>query len=197
MVSALAGVVGRVQVRSRALMWRWRRDESGFTAVEFALIAGPFLMLLFGIISICFYFFTNFTLENAVWQAARAIRTGQMQQGTGAYKGTTTNEDKKKEFKKAVCAKAPIFLDCNSKAVVIVQSNANFASITEPQCANNGNIISEASASFNAGGTSAVVLATVCYPWAFGGKLPFFKFGNLADGSVLLQASAAFRTEPY
>jgi Flp pilus assembly protein TadG len=197
MVSALAGWVGRVEARSRALVARWRRDESGFTAVEFAIIAGPFLALLFGLISICLYFFTNFTLENAVWQAARAIRTGQMQQGMGAYKGASTNEDKKKEFKKAVCAKAPIFLDCNSKAVVIVQSNANFASIVEPQCANNGTIIDQAAASFDAGGTSAVVLATVCYPWAFGGKLPFFKFGTLSDGSVLVQASAAFRTEPY
>ena len=62
-------------------------DESGFTAVEFAIVAMPFVMLLFGILSVCLYFFTNFTMENAVWQAARAIRTGQFQQGQGAYAG--------------------------------------------------------------------------------------------------------------
>ena len=42
-----------------------------------------------------------------------------------------------------------------------------------------------------------MVLVTVCYPWKFGGKLPIFKVGNLSDGSLLMQASAAFRTEPY
>ena len=41
------------------------------------------------------------------------------------------------------------------------------------------------------------MLVTVCYPWEFGGKLPFFKIGNLSDGSLLMQASVAFRTEPY
>ena len=29
------------------------------------------------------------------------------------------------------------------------------------------------------------------------GKLPFFKLGTLSDGSFLMQASVAFRTEPY
>ena len=42
-----------------------------------------------------------------------------------------------------------------------------------------------------------MVLVTVCYPWEFGGKLPFFKLGNLQGGALLMQASAAFRTEPY
>ena len=30
-----------------------------------------------------------------------------------------------------------------------------------------------------------------------GGKLPFFKMGNLTDGSLLMQASVAFRSEPF
>ncbi len=42
-----------------------------------------------------------------------------------------------------------------------------------------------------------MVLVTVCYPWEFGGKLPLFKMGNLNDGSLLMQASVAFRSEPY
>ncbi len=93
--------------------------------------------------SVCLFYFANFAIENAVWQAARAIRTGQLQQGKGAYTGTTTNADKKAAFKKALCAAAPTFLDCNSKAVVIVQSNANFGSISEPSCTNNGNVIND------------------------------------------------------
>src|SRR5262245_55624321 len=122
------------RTRAAALrLWpRWRKDDSGVTAIEFAIVAMPFLMLLFGIMSVCLYFFANFTIENAVWQASRAIRTGQVQQSQGAYAGAVTNDDRKKAFKKALCAKAPTFLDCATKAVVIVQTNANFTGITEP-----------------------------------------------------------------
>jgi Flp pilus assembly protein TadG len=195
MASGLTG--GLLRARARASLRRWRRDESGATAVEMAIVALPFLLLLFGIMSVCLFYFANFAIENAVWQAARAIRTGQVQQGKGAYVGKTTDADKKAAFKKALCAAAPTFLDCNSKAVVIVQSNANFSSISQPSCTNNGNVINDSAAAFNTGAGSAVVLVTVCYPWDFGGKLPLFKLGNLNDGSLLMQASVAFRTEPF
>jgi Flp pilus assembly protein TadG len=194
----LRGLAGSVR-RSYAvqLARRWHQDRAGVTSIEFGVVAMPFLLLLFGIISVCLYFFTNFTIENAVWQAARAIRTGQLQQSQGSYTGVTTTEDRKKAFKKALCDKAPTFLDCNNKAVVIVQSNTSFGGIVEPKCATNGLLANQATSGFDPGTASSVVLVTVCYPWTFGGKLPFLKIGNLSDGSVLMQASVAFRTEPY
>jgi Flp pilus assembly protein TadG len=195
MVSAVADRVRRPLVPG--LLRRWRRDESGLTAVEFALVAMPFLLLLFGIMSVCLFYFANFTLENAVWQAARAVRTGQMQQSSGDYTGLTTTAERIQAFKKAMCDRAPTFFNCLSKAVVIIQSNANFGNISQPTCTNNGTMINQNQAAFDAGGASAVVLVTVCYPWDFGGKLPFFSMSDLNDGSLLMQASVAFRTEPY
>ncbi len=195
MVSAIADRVRRA--RSPALMRHWRKDETGATAVEFGIVAMPFMLLLLGIMWVSLFYFANFTLENAVWQAARAIRTGQVQQSQGAFSGAVTNNDRKQAFKQALCAKAPTFFDCSSKAVVIVQSNANFGSITEPNCTSNGNLIDQGAAAFDTGGASSVVLVTVCYPWDLASKLPFFTFGNLNDGSFLMQASVAFRTEPY
>jgi hypothetical protein len=96
-----------------------------------------------------------------------------------------------------MCAKAPSFFNCLGKAVVIVQSNANFGSIVEPKCATNGVMAEEATAAFDPGNASSVVLVTVCYPWDFGGKLPFIRLGNLQNGALLMQASVTFRTEPY
>jgi hypothetical protein len=78
-----------------------------------------------------------------------------------------------------------------------VQSNASFGGIVEPRCATNGVMVDQTAATFDTGNASSVVLVTVCYPWEFGGKLPFVKIGNLTNGAVLLQASVAFRTEPY
>jgi len=197
MMRRLAGYLRRAHVRALCRLRRWRKDESGFTAVEFAMVAVPFIMLLFGTLSVCLYFFTNFTMENAVWQASRAIRTGQFQQGQGAYSGFDSTEDRKKAFKLALCAKAPQFIDCN-KAIILVQSNSGgFGSITQPTCATDGSMIEQDKAEFNAGGASSVVLVTVCYPWSFGGSLPFISLGNMKDGSLLIQASVAFRTEPY
>ena len=135
------------------------------TAIEFAFVATPFVLLMFGIMSVCLFYFANFSIENAVWQAARAIRTGQVQQSQGAYAGAVTNADRKIAFKKALCDRAPTFLDCQSKAVVIVQSNANFSGISEPSCATDGTMITDAAAPFDPGAGSAVVLVTVCYAW--------------------------------
>lgn len=178
-------------------MRRWRSDKSGAAALEFAIVAMPFVMLLFGIMSVCLYYFADFSTENATWQAARAMRTGQLQQGQGAYTGTVTNADRKRVFKKAFCDRVPLFQDCNAKVVVIVQSSTGFGGITQPSCSTGGVLINDAAAAFNTGAASSVVLVTVCYPWDLGGKLPMFHLGNLQSGALLMQASAAFRTEPY
>jgi len=136
-------------------------------------------------------------MESAVQNAARAIRTGQLQQGQDAYSGLTTNEDKRAAFKNIMCSKAPTFLDCANRAVVLVQSSSSFNGIVEPNCASDGTMVSQSSANFEPGAASSVVLVTVCYSWKFGGQLPIFKKSNLSDGSMLVQASAAFRTESY
>lgn len=197
MKRSIAGYVLRTQWRLRRQFLRWQADQSGFTAVEFAIVAMPFVLLLFGTLSVCLFYFTNFTLENAVWAASRSIRTGQFQQGVGSYSGIASTEDRKKAFKQALCAKAPAYIDCN-KVIVLVQSNTGgFGSITQPICAVDGTMIDKSTAQFNPGGASSVVLITACYPWEFGGRLPFISLNNMKDGSLLLQASVAFRTEPY
>ena len=195
MVSKLTDRLWRTAVPAQ--MRRWRQEESGATAVEFAIVAMPFALLLFGLVSVCLYYFADFSMENATWQAARAVRTGQLQQSSGSYTGISTNADRQIALKKAFCDRAFLFADCNAKAVVIVQSNTGFGGITQPNCAVNGVVISQSAAAFNTGGASSVVLVTICYPWDFGGKLPMFTLSNLQNGSLLMQASAAFRTEPY
>jgi Flp pilus assembly protein TadG len=178
-------------------MRRWRREESGATAIEFAIVAMPFVLLLFGLVSVCLFYFADFSMENATWQAARAVRTGQLQQSSGSYSGITTNADRQKALKKSFCDKAFLFPDCNSKAVVIVQSNSGFGTISQPNCASNGVVIDQSLAAFNTGAASSVVLVTICYPWDFGGRLPLMSVSNLQGGALLMQSSAAFRTEPY
>jgi Flp pilus assembly protein TadG len=191
----VAYYVLRVRLRVRAL----RSDQSGVTAIEFGVLALPFFMLLFGLISVCLFFFTTFTFENAVWQASRGIRTGQLQQGSGTYAGLKTNEDRKKAFEKNLCDLAPPFVDCTKIVVQIQSNNAGFSGLTQPACTSGGKMINQSAASFNTGGASSVVLITGCYPWEFGAKLPFISLGNnsVLEGALLIQATVAFRTEPF
>lgn len=163
-------------------------DQRGVTAVEFAIVAVPFLMMLFGIITVGLFFFTTFSLENAVERAARLIRTGQVQES-----GMTTEE-----FKEEVCARAPAYVDCAGKLRVNVQSFASFANIVTPSCVDNGgNLVPPAGTTYSPGDAGEVVLVTVCYEWELAGSLPFLSVGNMPNGSALIQASTTFRTEPY
>ena len=166
----------------------WCGDREGVTAVEFAMVAVPFLMLLFGIITVGLFFFTTFALENAVERAARLIRTGQVQES-----GMTAAQ-----FKQEVCEHAPAYVDCAGKMRVNVQSFNDFANVVTSSCVDNGgNLVAPAGTSYSPGGSGEVVLVTVCYEWELAGNLPFLSVGSMPNGSALIQASTTFRTEPY
>lgn len=178
------------RTRAAILNKRLSKDESGATAIEFAMVAMPFLMLLFGTIAVGLYFFVTFTLENAVEQGARLIRTGQAQMANPPM--TTT------QFKTLVCNKAPGFIDCAGKLRVNVVAASSFSSLATPACTDsNGKLVPDAAVSNVPGAAGDAVLVTVCYEWTLAGQLPFLKLGKMANGSALIQAATTFRTEPY
>lgn len=175
------------------------RDEKGTTAVEFGLIAAPFLMLLFGIMSVGFYFFVVFSLENAVETASRVLRTGQAQT-------QKPNPMTPEEFKTRICNNLPAFMSCsgaNSKIRVNVQNFNGYGSITSTSCLESGALIPEAPADYNPGGSSVVVLVTVCFEWSLSQVMAGMAYWimppgtSMANGSTLIRASTTFTTEPY
>lgn len=183
--------------RAVSLGRRFANDGRGVVALEFGILVLPFLTLVLGVVSVGLYFFQVSTVESAAMQAARGIRTGQLQQSQGGYAGLTSDAQKKAAFLQAFCNAAPSLPSCEAKTVVIVQSSTSFASISQPTCASGGTLVDKSTTAFNAGNTSSVVLVTVCYPWALLGNVALGKVGSLSDGSFLMQASVAFRTEPY
>lgn len=179
-------LTGRIRVVRLAS--RWKRENRGTTAIEFAMVGLPFFMMLFGIIGIGLFFFTTFALENAVDRASRLIRVGTVQQG-----GMSAAE-----FKEEICRRAPGYVDCNRKMRVNVQSYADFSDIVTPPCTDsNGNLVPAKDTTYSAGKSSDVVLVTVCYEWHLASILPFLRLGSMPNGAALIQASITFRTEPY
>ncbi|MGE0204984.1 MAG: TadE/TadG family type IV pilus assembly protein [Hyphomicrobiaceae bacterium] len=185
-MSSLRNVQGRVVAKVGA----FKKDRSGFTAIEFAMVVIPFMMLVFGIINIGLFYFTTFSLENALERAARLVRTGQAQSGQQPM----TAED----FKQAVCGRMPSFVDCSGKLRVDVRSFPSFSSIQgnePPGLDGSGNL--GTGFSFTPGSGGDVVLVTAFYEWDMTKLMPFISLGNMASGARLIQAATAFRNEPF
>jgi Flp pilus assembly protein TadG len=198
MASQFKASVLRVRNRASRLTRCFARNEAGFTAIEYAIICVPFFFLLIGAMSVSLYFFTCSTIANAMSSAARGVLTGQFQQSIGAYSGASTLQQQEAVFKSALCSKLPAYVTCGN-IIILAQANNTFGGISQPSCATNGVITTQTAANtlFNVGGSSSVVLMTACYPWSFGGHLPYFPIGDLNGGAFLIQSSVIFRTEPY
>src|ERR1700694_3161527 len=65
--------------RAKCAPWRLLRREDGAAAVEFALVAAPFLAVLFAIMETALVFFAGQYLETLAADSTRLILTGQAQ----------------------------------------------------------------------------------------------------------------------
>ena len=88
------------------LRTRYARDKRGAMAIEFAIVVGPFLALLFGQVAVGLFFFATFSAEHAVKEVSRQIRTGEV------YAEGKTLPDIKSE----ICSKAPLLVNCDNNS---------------------------------------------------------------------------------
>ena len=173
---------------------RFRKKEDGTTAIEFAVLAAPFFVLLFGIIESSLIFFAGQMLETAVDDVGRKIRTGQLD-------NTITEQ----QFKDEMCAEAAILFDCNDIKLDL-QIAAEFDDLGDPPLPESGDNSTDFSAySFTAPCPGEIAMVTASYEW------PIFTYfasdniyrevsgseGNALFRKILLNAIAVFRTEPY
>lgn len=179
------------QLRLRKSLLRdVRRDESGVTAVEFSFVVIPFLALTFAIMEVGLLFLGNLTLEHAVHDAARLIRTGQ------AHKAGF-NEDK---FKEEVCGNVVALFNCMDGIKVDVQSFNSFADVNFSSPLDSDGALQN-NFDFDMGDAESIVLVRVFYPWSSLTVFPDLGYGmntsDMGDGNTLLSASTTFRNEPF
>ena len=172
---------------SKSLLNRFRRNRDGSAAVEFAFVATPFLALMFGILDLGLVFMVSTTLQNAVDEASRKIRTGELQTTGGS---ATT-------FKTAVCEEMSwIGSSCSSAVHVDVRTFTTFAQVTSTAPTTNG-AFDDSKTTFTPGGSESIVLVNVYYDWALMTPLINTGLKNLANGNRMISATATFRNEPY
>ena len=163
------------------------KDEKGATAVEFALVAAPFIALLVALIQTFVVFFAQQLLESVVQQSSRLILTGQVQ----------SQQMSQTAFGAAVCSQVVILFNCNNLMVdVQVVPALTSSSTSTPTLTYNSNGTVSNTWQFNPGTSGDLVVVKVMYLWpVFLGPLGF----NLADqpnNNKLLMAVAAFQNEP-
>jgi Flp pilus assembly protein TadG len=168
------------------LLNRFRRDSQGVTAIEFSIVAMPFLALLIAIFETTLIFFTQSALESGVSEAGRMIRTGQVQ----------SNGISEEDFKTLVCGNLSGYLDCNDKLSVDVRSFSDFASVSVPAATDgDGNMTEDFE--FSPGGAGEVVVVRAFYIWDMLTPDHITGMSNMSGGGHLIAAAAAFRNEPF
>jgi hypothetical protein len=171
----------------------WTRDESGVAAIEFAIIALPFMLFVLGLLAVGLYFLASTSLEYGVESASRKLLTGQ------AKKESMTAGD----FRQDVCRASGPTIDCD-KLRVLVESADNWDGLRPQPCLKNGQLTGSTGEaqeliSKYSGGADKVVMVTLCYEWELANTFQFLKLGKNTDGSgpAIIQAATAFKSEPY
>ena len=189
----MADMKPAAQKRRRSLFGVFIRDSKGATAVEFAMIAAPFLALIAGLIQTFLIFFAQSVLQNAVRASTRQILTGQVQTADASLSPAAAMA----AFHQIVCNNANVLFTCTNLMVdVQVANNWTSANTSMPTLTydSNGNVNN--TWQFNPGTAGDIVVVRVMYLWpTFFGPLGY-NWGNQANGSREIMASAAFQNEP-
>jgi Flp pilus assembly protein TadG len=176
--------------RFRRLGKRMRADaRKGSAAIEFALVAPIFFLLLLGIFEAAIMFFSQSVLQSAVTTVGRTLRTGQaacLTQNGGQCVAMTAND-----FRTRVCALTSV-LTPNCSATLVVNSVVATGGFGGAGAAPVGG-----DASGFTGGPCDVMLLRATYPWQV--VTPALNYFLVDSGTTahLIISTLAFRNEPY
>jgi len=176
-----------VRLFGRIKGWLATIDARGAAAVEFGIVGSAFMMMLLACFEFGYMLFVQSVLDNAARDAARLIRTGQVQ---GSSNPTST-------FSTLLCNEVGSMIGCGSlvyQAEVFNDWSSAQTSIETPLTrSSNGTFTS---AGFSPGTAGQILVVTVAYNY------PFFTpwVGGLLGGSSSsagLISTVVFQNEPY
>ncbi len=184
--------------RCKQLYRRMRADSrKGSAAIEFAMVAPVFFVLLMGTIEAGVMFFAQSALQNALNDTARLVRTGQ----TACY---TTSAGScvamtQAQFKTKLCSQVSTLLQSCTTGGLQFDVNAypsGYSAATNSSPLDSSKNLNNLTA-FNVGSACDVVLVRAFYKWpVFTPGLNYF-MANVAGNYHLLATAAAFRNEPF
>lgn len=176
-------ILDRARRRLARLGGRFARVEDGAVALEFALVALPFLVLVFAIMELGMVFLVSVTLDSAVQDVGRTIRTGQVHD----------NNVDAVAFKTSVCNKMSwLGSNCSSVLNIDVQTFEDYAA---SNTTGNANAIPP-TMTWNPGVGGSIVLIRAYYTWPL--ISPLMATGlQTSNGKRIIYAATAFTNEPF
>lgn len=185
---------------------RFSGDRKGAVALEMALVGPPFLLVMLAILDFGLTLLTQSVLDGAARDAARLIRTGQVQ----------TSGDPVGTFQNLLCSDMSSLMpaaSCDTGVLFEVQVFADYGAIAFSSCTRNSNQTGNGTAcTFTPGAGGNIVGVQVSYarpyivPWVgaclSGGSCwtgPASTAGNGAQGTqtTTLVSTVIFQNEPF
>lgn len=180
------------------------RSRDGTAAIEFALLAIPYFLIVFAIIETFVAFTAEQVISNAVDTLSRQIRTGQM----------TAANTTQQQFRQTFCNEIAVLISCSSTEVATpsslyldVESYTSFASmpttIPRQSSTNPYSDLNSTGFAFTPGGAKTLNMVRAYYRWQIITDLlrPYLSNIRPSDGSMpttyLIVATAAFQNENY
>lgn len=178
---------------------RFAPDRTGTVAIEWALVAIPFLAIVGAILDISYTSWASINLTGALNDAARTIQTGRFQKKTS---GVTDVTELITKFRDQLCmpdgtTRRLLFVDCAAvKVQVQTFPSIGAAQAETPLDATTKQWSSTFGTKYSNAGANTIVVAQAAI------KVPVWfnvlqVTQNFDDGSRLVQATAVFRTEPF
>jgi len=193
--------------RCRGLLRRFFKEKSGTSAIEFALLALPFLVVVFASLETFTAFTAEQLLANATETMARKVRTGEITFGIDP-----ATDMSQEQFRKAFCDEISIIMTCSeteaknpSRLFLDVRSFADFSQIPAavPRVGGADSDLDTSGFKFAPGGPTTINIVRAYYRWEVMTDLvrPYVTnlrpAGSSMPNDYLMVSTAAFRNEAY
>lgn len=187
--------------RGRSLLRRFKRSDDGAAAIEFAILAIPYFLIIFAILETFIAFIGEQVVSNGVDVMARKVRTGEI-------RATTTNS---LAFRTALCQEISVMITCTPAEIatpkrlyIDLRSFSTFADIPTgiPRVSSGGyDDLKTSDFGYSPGGAKSINMLRAYYRWPVITDLirPMLTTVRSADGSgdFLIVATATFQNEDY
>ncbi|TIN34452.1 MAG: pilus assembly protein [Mesorhizobium sp.] len=176
-----------------SLSARFLGDRRGSTALEFAMLAVPFALLVFAILESCISFAGQEVMANITDDVARQLRTGQVRQANVT----------EATLKSMICSRLEIMVakDCPGLEVDL-RAYPSFAAaaqagfnIQDGEIALTG--ITPSTFTVSPGLAESINMLRVFYKWPVMTDFMAKSMANLKDGNTLHFASMTWKNEPF
>lgn len=169
----------------RTLTKKFVGDRKGSAAIEFAILALPFFVVIFAIAEIAVMYFVDSGLDAALHKALRQVRVGVAKTG---------NWDVVK-FKQVVCGELSYSFNCSTDLKVRATVVTDMASISKASPISGGNLA--VTETFDLGDSGSYVLVQAFLPWSPTFRLYSLSSAQLSDGSYVLGSAELIKNEPF